>query len=167
MSEVKPIDQKESLKQDLRQFLTVTRRNHQMRVSETELNARLEREILLVIVGTEEYMKTEEVLPRLEDIKDNLRAVKGNPFDMDLSGGADAKVQKDMLRVCRNTLQYEGAKHEIVCKEINKNAIVYFDITTARAIVDTEKDPKKKTILAERMSKVLRLKTREGYERKL
>jgi len=165
--EQKPIDAKESLKQDLKQFLTVTRRNHKMRVSETELNSRLEREILLVVVGTEEYLKTEETLPRLEDIKDNLRQVKGNPFDMDLNGGADAKIQKDMLRVCRNTLLYDGVKHEIVCKEINKNAIVYFDITIGKTIVDNEKNPDKKKVLAERMSKVLRLKTREGYERKI
>jgi len=166
--ENKPLakSQDELDRESIRECLLVKRRTHTLRTQETSLSDRIEKELLVVIVGTEEYLKTGETLPRLEDVKDYLRGIKGNPYGMDIeTGGADAKVQKDMLRVCRRKLLFKGLEHDIVCKELNKNAIVFFDITIAEKMIATEKDKTKVEQMKERMTKVLHLKTREGYER--
>ena len=130
------------------------------------MNERLEAEILVVREATMLYITGESVPARLETVKDYLRSLKGNPHGMTVDGSsADAKVQKDMLRICHKALLYQGAPVHIVGKELNRNAVIFLDIDLAAQLVAAEKDAKKKAEMQDRMTKVLHLKTREGYER--
>jgi len=151
----------------IRQFLVDNTRQHKIRASESAINDRQQAEILVVREGTLLYMTGDTGPVRLEDVKDYLRSLKGNPFGVTPDGSsADAKVQKDMIRICRKALLFQGEQVNIVGKELNRNAVIFLDIDVAAKIVGAEKDAKKRAALQERMQNVLHLKTREGYERR-
>lgn len=82
-----------------------------------------------------------------------------------IRNSADAKVQKDLKRVCATVKQDEAGPVHIVGKESDRNAVIFLDLVTAEKLIASEKDAKRLALMKDRLSLVNRMKTREGYER--
>jgi len=143
-------------------------RKHKLLNEENSINDRIKAELLVIQQATVDYLKGDlTMVVRLQTIKDYLCSIKGNIFGMDLDGGANAQIQKDALKVCRNLLEVNGVKYDIHCKQINKNAIVFIDIASATKLITEEKDIKRKELYKERLQAVIKMPTRQGYERRV
>lgn len=155
-------------KEDVKTFLQQNVREHKQRQGETQSVLRYEDEILIIKTGTEEYMTGKANMPtRLQDVKDVLteyaHKTQKNPYNLDLDGGANAKIQKDAVKISRNILLYEGKRVNIVAKHLNRNAVILFDVDLACQLIAEQKDKDKKAEMTTLKDKVLKMPTRAGY----
>jgi hypothetical protein len=155
-------------KKSIKEFLTNNVRQFKVRQGTSTQLQRYDDEILIIRTGTEEYMLGQRQMPcRLQDVKDVLvnqaLTTKTNPYNMDLDGGANAKIQKDSKKITKKVLLYDGKVINICGKELNDNAVILFDIDYACAMINEEKDSKKKTLMTERKDKIIKLPNRAGY----
>ena len=123
-------------------------------------------ELHLVNKSTEDYItgkKPEEIIS-LQEIKDNMKTIKNNPFDMHMeSGHANAQIRTDMLYLVRKGLtDKEGSTHKVKAKELGSR-VLFFNAQVARNIIAAEKDPKVKQEMQLRFEKITALPDRESY----
>ena len=152
----------------VKEFLTTHVRTFKVRQGSSAKLERYNDEYIIIRELTIEYMNAKRECPaRLQDVKDVLvyhaKQVKANVHNLDLEGGANAKIQVDMKKLSKGVFLYEGHKVDIAGKELDKNAVVMFDITTAGKMIADEKDKAKQTALKQRFDRIIKLPTREGY----
>jgi len=109
-------------------------------------------------------------LLRLQEIKDELCEMKGNPFNMNLTPGhANAKVRSWCLTlVTRGTRTEVDGKIEfqrIDAFEIG-DAVVYANLQAMRHRLAKEKSEKKKEAMQKRYEAIAKLPRRETYYKK-
>jgi len=154
---------KESLSID--EFIKQNKRNYSAKQTQTNRLLRFTTEVNLINKHTELYINGEiptENFFSLQDIKNYLSQLKGNPFEM-IHGEANAKICSDMKRICIKGVLINGIKQQLVAKSLGINRVGYFNIQLARELIAKQSDSKLKTQMQDRLKIIIELPNREGY----
>ena len=124
------------------------------------------REMQLVNESTISYItgKTPDDVISLQEIKNSLKAEKGNPHSMNMKPGhANAQIRTDMLHLVNKGLRDpEGQLQHVKAKELG-NRVIFINAQLARGIIAQQKDKKVQAEMQARLEKVLKLPDRESY----
>jgi hypothetical protein len=122
-------------------------------------------ELQIVNDNTEQYItgKVDDNVVSLQEIKDTLKSLKGNPHGMHLEKGhANAQIRSDMQYLVRKGIHdTEGKPHKVKAKELG-NRVIFINAQLARELI--AKAPKKQQEdMKERFQKVMQLPDRKTY----
>ena len=122
-------------------------------------------ELQLVNDSTAKYItgETPDDVVSLQEIKDDLKGIKGNPFNMNMeSGHANAHIRTDMLYLTAKGIKDpNGAHHKVKAKELG-NRVIFINAQLARELI--AKAPKKEQeAMQKRFEKIMELPDRATY----